>query len=129
VERSNSLATRELTYALHDLGAVVKELGADDGMGDQDEQLGFVDPNGVGIGGIGGADEFRPVVPDGLLGGGAADLVLDHELFDEPGQGSGGAFDLPAGFRERHAAQVADELLGEFAETVGLVRHGRERKL
>ena len=102
----------------------MEEFAADDGMGDKDEELGLIDPDGVGVARVGGADELDPVVADRLLGGGPADLVFDHELFDQAGEGLGFALHLATRFLKRHPAQVADEFLGEFAELVRLVRHG-----
>lgn len=119
VEAFDVGATGEFLDALeHDL-AVEEDFVADDGVVGEDEEFATgVEGGGVGVAGVGGADDLGPVFADGVLGGILADLVFEEELFDEVARGAGGAADEAAGFVEGQAPQVADKFLGEFAEFV-----------
>lgn len=102
-----------------------EELVFDHRMAGKDDQTISFDRGGVGIGRVGGADDLNPMVPDSLLGRGATDVVLRHQLLDHGCQILGRTLDRAAGFLGRQpATQRPDKLLGEFAELGRLVRHG-----
>jgi hypothetical protein len=123
VERLDCLATGELADAGDDFVAMMEDLVADDRMGREDDQAAAFDAGGMGVGGVGGADQGGPLIADRLLGRRAADLVFDHQLVDEGVKVFGRALEGAAGFFVGDAAEVADEFLGEFAEGVRRVRH------
>lgn len=117
VEGFNVFAAGELADASEDLGAVMEEFVADDGVAGEDGEAVALDHRGVRERGVGGADDLRPVIANRLLRGGAADLMLLQELFENDRKVLGGPFDGAARFFGfEAAAQIADEFFGEFAE-------------
>ncbi len=127
VEGFDVFATGEQTDLRDDLFAMMEELVAHDGVAGEDDEAVALDGGGVRIGGVGDTDDLTPVIANGLLGGFAADVVLVEQLLDEDRERLGGAFDGAARVvRREPAAQIADELFGEFAENVRLwvVGHG-----
>jgi hypothetical protein len=123
VEDADFLAAGELADFGHDGIAVYEELVADDGVRDQDGQAAALNDDGVGVGGIGSADELGPLVANDVFGRITANVVLVQQLLHQGTQRLDRALDLTARFRKRHVAQVADEFLCEFAEMVGLRGH------
>ena len=103
---------------------MVEDLVADDRVGGEDDQAAAFDAGGVRVGGVGRANEGGPLVADRLLGGGAADLVFDHQLLDDGTEVFCRTLDCAARFVVGDIAEVADELLREFTEAVGLGGHG-----
>lgn len=110
-------ATREGADAGEDGGLVEAELVAGDGLVVEDSELAArVDLAGVGVVGDGGADDGGPVFADGILWGGAADLMGDEKLFEKGCEGAGGAFDLARGGIVGHAAKGGHELARDVGD-------------
>ena len=120
-------AAGELLDLLQDGFAVKEELVADDGVRGEDyEPATRVDLRGVGIGGVGRADDLDPMLANAVLGRVLTDVVLGQQFLDERRELAGGpAFHLPR-LRKRHAAQIANQLFGGFAELIRLSRHEEE---
>lgn len=127
VQRFQRLATGKLTKPFDDLPAVVKKLVSHDRVTGDDHKAVFLDGDRVRKGGIGAADDLGPFFSNRLLGRRATNLVLRHELVDHVGQVLCRTFDRPSGFLWSDATtQIVDEFLGEFAESVWLIGHGRK---
>lgn len=122
-------AARKGADAGEDGGLVEAELVARDRLVVEDGEFAArVDLAGVGVVGDGGAYDGRPVFADGVLGGGAADLVGDEQLFEQGGEGAGGAFDLAGGGIVGHAAKGGHELARDVGDGFfGGRGHGGEK--
>ena len=64
------------------------------------------------------------MVANRLVAGVVADLVFDEERLNQRGHRLRRPAPHPWRFRERDAAEVADQFFGAFAEFDGAVRHG-----
>ena len=101
------------------------ELTADDGVRGEDEQAATrVDVGHVRIAGVCRADELRPLLAHAVFRGPGADVVFDQQLLNQVFQLARRPALHACRLLQRDAAEVADELLGEFAEGLGAVRHG-----
>lgn len=127
VKGTNVRAAGKFLDLLHDALPVMEEFVPDHRMGCHDDELvAGVDLSGVGILRVGGTDNFRPMFTNGVLRGFAANLVLDHQVFDERREVARGTFPHAAGSLVGNAAEVGDEFLGEAAELVRFFRHAVE---
>ena len=94
-------------------------------MGDVDDEAFLaLNPDRVRIGGVGDADEHRPLGADGMFGGFAADPMLREDGFDQTDEGLSRAFFGTARLVKRDAAEIADQFLGETTEGLGVYSHG-----
>src|SRR5581483_9909363 len=132
VERFYVGAARQLPHPRHDLGAVMEKFVAHDGMRHEHGEAVALDLRGMRIGGVGRADDLRPMIADCMFRRFAADTMLLKELLNNrhqwlrrPGLRSNAASaDCVIGFlRRRKSPQLTDEFVGEFAELMRLVGH------
>lgn len=121
------IAARQLLDPCHDRVAMQEKLVPDNCVAGEDDETVALDHRRVGVGGVGGTDEFHPLLADEMLGGFAANLMLLQQLLDEGAERLSRPLLRSGGICEGHAPQFADEGLGELAEGVGFVRIGHEK--
>jgi hypothetical protein len=127
IERFHGLAAGELADAGDDLAAVHEEFVADYGVRHEHCEHVALEAGGVRVGGVRRPDQLAPVIADRLLGGFPADLVFLQQLFDQRSEFHRGAAFRAGRLAGIDAAQVADEFLGDLAESLRrLLGHGRE---